>query len=287
MNHRNSKINFVDSKSSEPREEYPGAAVYKRPGPEAETDPRSLPKTGQEAAQKVVEDVQKDVQAEVAPRPVRRWRSLAFQGALLAGLVVFAAMSALANTTAYFPVDLAVTHALQTYSPSWFSALMVVVSWMGYDPQVLAVVAVLASLLFLLGLRQEAAVSVLAGVASLVTDDLVKLAVRRPRPSADLVHVFRELSSYSFPSGHVVFYTVFFGFLAYLTYTLLRSSWKRSLLLLLFGLLVALVGPSRIDLGGHWFSDVLGAYLLGGMVLVGIIQIYRLVKNRKPASPQV
>ena len=284
MEKRSSNVDFIASNSSAPQREMPrqemprqgmpGAAVFKHPS------------TG-EAAQKAVEQVQQDVKAEVAPRPVRRWRSLAFQGALLAGLVVFGTLAALANTAAYFPVDLSVTHALQTYSPSWFSSLMVLVSWPGYDPQVLIVVAGMGILLFFLGLRQEAAVSVLAGVASLVTDDLVKLAVRRPRPSPDLVHVFRELSSYSFPSGHVVFYTVFFGFLAYLTYTLLRSSWKRSLLLLLFGLLVALVGPSRIDLGGHWFSDVMGAYLLGGMVLVGIIQVYRLVKNRKPNSQPV
>jgi membrane-associated phospholipid phosphatase len=54
---------------------------------------------------------------------------------------------------------------------------------------------------------------------------------------------------------------------------LLKPSIKRSLLLVLFGGLVVLIGASRIYLGQHWASDVLGAYLLGCLTLEAYIQI--------------
>ncbi len=71
-----------------------------------------------------------------------------------------------------------------------------------------------------------------------------------------------------------MFYVGFFGFIGFLAYRLLRPSLRRSLLLALFGGLVLLIGISRIYLGEHWASDVLGSYLLGSLMLVAIIQVY-------------
>jgi undecaprenyl-diphosphatase len=77
-----------------------------------------------------------------------------------------------------------------------------------------------------------------------------------------------------------MFYTCFFGFIVFLAFTLLKPSWMRRLLLAFFGLLVLLVGFSRIYTGEHWASDVLGAYLLGSLLLVAMIQLYRWGKPR-------
>ena len=93
---------------------------------------------------------------------------------------------------------------------------------------------------------------------------LIKMQVLRPRPSKDLVRVFSHLEEASFPSGHVVHYVTFYGFLFYLVFTHLKQRWFRTALLTLLAGLILLVGPSRVYMGHHWPSDVGGAYLVVG-----------------------
>ena len=139
------------------------------------------------------------------------------------------------------------------------------------------------------GLRWEGVMSLIAAVFSTAINVLVKDLVQRPRPTSNLVNVFATLKSYSFPSGHVMFYLGFFGFIWFLVFTMLKPSIKRSLLLVFFGILIVLIGVSRVYLGEHWASDVLGSYLLGSLTLVAIIQFYLWGKTRffvhQPAAP--
>jgi undecaprenyl-diphosphatase len=128
-------------------------------------------------------------------------------------------------------------------------------------------------------LRWEAVATLFAAL-SVVLSMLVKLAVSRPRPSIDLVHVIRELNTSAFPSGHVLTTTTLCGFLAFLAFTLLKSSWERDVLVALGIVLVILMGLSRIYEGQHWFSDVAGAYLLGSLWLALTIRVYRWGKTR-------
>jgi undecaprenyl-diphosphatase len=81
------------------------------------------------------------------------------------------------------------------------------------------------------------------------------------------VRMLRHMGGYSFPSGHVVTYVAFFGFAAHLAGIDVHSPTLSWLIILPCAGMIALVGPSRIYLGAHWASDVLGAYLLGGLWL--------------------
>ena len=122
--------------------------------------------------------------------------------------------------------------------------------------------------------------ALVAAVFSTAINVLVKDLIQRPRPTTGMVNVIDALNSYSFPSGHVMYYIVFLGFIGFLFFSLLKPSIKRSLFLILLGIPVALIGISRIYLGEHWASDVLGSYLLGSLTLVAIIQFYRWGKTR-------
>lgn len=95
-----------------------------------------------------------------------------------------------------------------------------------------------------------------------------------------VVNVIERLHSYSFPSGHVMYYVVFLGFIGFLVFRLMQPSIKRSFFFVLIGIPVLLIGISRIYLGEHWASDVLGAYLLGSLTLAATIQLYRWGKTR-------
>ncbi len=81
------------------------------------------------------------------------------------------------------------------------------------------------------------------------------------------VWVYRDELSYSFPSGHVMEYVMLFGLLMWLAYRCMRPGALRTLTLVGMGLLIGLVGVSRIYLGAHWLTDVVGAYLAGAACL--------------------
>jgi len=128
--------------------------------------------------------------------------------------------------------------------------------------------------------RWEAFVTLVAAAGAGGLSTLIKVVVQRPRPDVTLVNVVQQLNTSSFPSGHVLFYTAFLGFLLFLAYTLLEPSLTRALILALLGSWVGLVGLSRIYLGNHWASDVTGAYLLGSLWLSLSIALYRWGKPR-------
>ncbi len=119
-----------------------------------------------------------------------------------------------------------------------------------------------------------------AAVGVSILGAVVKIIVHRQRPSPDLVNVFSPLNDYSFPSGHVLLFTAFLGFLIFLIFTLTPRSWVRTLGLVFMGGLVAMVGVSRVYMGQHWPSDVLGGYLLGSLWLVVTVYVYRWGKTR-------
>jgi len=224
----------------------------------------------------VVESIKENTSSSV----VRRRKTRLFQLSVGIMLTAFAILTFFVITVPSFTIDLKITLGLQSINNLIFSGLMTFISWVGFPPQSYIAPAVIIVTLFVLGYRWESAASLVISVIVPLLNLLIKTLVHRTRPSIDLIHVVSVLNGYSFPSGHVMFYTGFFGFVCFLTYTLLKPSWIRTLLLIIFGSHVVLVGISRIYLGQHWASDVLGAYLLGGLCLIAGIRFYRWGKTR-------
>jgi len=177
-------------------------------------------------------------------------------------------------------LDLPITRAVQSWNFPLLDVLMPAVSWPGFTPWNFIIPLLLMAGLAALRRGAEAAFLGLATVAA-GSGEIVKAIVGRGRPSPDLVHVVQHLDSSSFPSGHVTEYTLVLGFLFYLSFTLLRPGLVRTILLIFSGAMIVLVGPSRIWMGQHWASDVLGGYTLGFGLLLLIIWAYRAYEARR------
>jgi membrane-associated phospholipid phosphatase len=180
---------------------------------------------------------------------------------------------------AYVLGDLRITRFIQRFDEPYFHWLMVAVSWPGYSGRQLVVALCAAALLFRFRLRTEAACLLISLGSIWLLTSAIKLIVGRARPTPDMVEVYTYPASRSFPSGHVTSYMTFYGFLFYLVYTLMRPSPLRSALLIVFGALISLVGLSRVYLGAHWASDVLGGYCFGLFWLALMIYLYRSLKG--------
>lgn len=103
----------------------------------------------------------------------------------------------------------------------------------------------------------------------------VKMIFYRPRPEWSLV---TELG-YSFPSAHAMISMVFYGYFIYFTHKNLKSRWK-IVVEILFGLLIFSIGVSRIYLGVHYPSDVLGGYALGFIWLMVCIHYTKVLSKK-------
>ena len=98
-----------------------------------------------------------------------------------------------------------------------------------------------------------------------ILNQLLKRILRRPRPTE-----FRivEETGYSFPSGHSMVSMAFYGYLIYLIYRYIKNKYIKWSLIVLLSILICLIGISRIYLGVHYTSDVLGGFLLSISYLV-------------------
>jgi membrane-associated phospholipid phosphatase len=176
--------------------------------------------------------------------------------------------------------DLAIGRAVQGVALPGYGWLLTHVSDFGFPPRTaLTYLAVFAALLLARKWREAllgVGSSILAGYAGSGLRQLIE----RQRPSDTLVTVAREIVGYGFPSGHVTQYVTLFGFAFYAVLVGWRGGLPRALLLAALGLLIALVGPSRVYLGAHWPSDTLAAYLFGGLWLAATIELHLLIERR-------
>ncbi|MFN2598185.1 MAG: phosphatase PAP2 family protein [Pyrinomonadaceae bacterium] len=199
----------------------------------------------------------------------------------LAALAAFAVLAVFAHLYAYFAWDVRVTLALQSLPAAWMLPFMRAVSTFGDSWHGWALAA-LTMLAFAARRRRTEMLALLFSVgAGELVNRVVKWLVGRGRPAPTLVRVSGAWARESFPSGHVTFYVCYFGFLFFVAYALLRRGTNaRRVVLTLTALPVLLVGFSRVYLGAHWASDVLGGYLLSGLWLALTLHLYRRWKAR-------
>jgi membrane-associated phospholipid phosphatase len=165
-------------------------------------------------------------------------------------------------------VDVNLASLLYTFRNPLLTAIFLKITLLGNWELILAGVIIFSVILWLWQKKFYIfSLGVVMGGSALFSY-LGKLIIHRPRPQN--VAVF-DLSSFSFPSGHATLALAFYGFAAYFLLRQIKN-WKYKILILAADIaLILLIGFSRLYLGFHFLSDVIGGYLLGLLwLLIGI-----------------
>ncbi len=199
-----------------------------------------------------------------------------------AALGAFGVLFAVVRAEQSRATDLAITLRMQGRRSRPLGVLMQAVSWPGYPPQSRIIPPVVVGAWLASG-RPRAARFQAAAWSGAALSTAIKAVVRRPRPLPPEVEVIvAPLGGSSFPSGHVLTYVTFYGFLAQLLSSHAGRALPRRLAVGGLTALIVLVGPSRIQQGHHWATDVIASYLLGLASLLALVGLYqRRAKERQ------
>jgi membrane-associated phospholipid phosphatase len=182
--------------------------------------------------------------------------------ALWVGLLIIAALVTSATKyLAYFPGDVAVerwVQSLVTQNLNWAEGI----SRTAEFPWIFLILALIATLSWTMAGWRAALVSILSLVGMWALGNWLGAVIARPRPTAELVRVFRHFPGYSFPSLFALRYAATFGFLAELA-AVKSSGAPRTALIFVCGAFLILGFVARVALAAHWPSDVIISYSLG------------------------
>lgn len=104
-------------------------------------------------------------------------------------------------------------------------------------------------------------------------NQITKIIFLRPRPSINII----DISGYSYPSGHSMMSLIFYGYLAYIVYKSNLNKTKKLIINTFLITLIILIGLSRIYLGVHYTTDVIGGFILATIYLL----IIKNIKEKK------
>ncbi len=174
----------------------------------------------------------------------------------------------------YFPGDVAITKIVQFLTPNsegwakWITSTAKM-------PLRLILLAITLALAWVFSGWKASILSMVSFAGSFMVGNFVlKGAIARPRPDADLINVVGSPSGFSMPSTFGLIYASTFGFILLLA--LLnnkQSKIARISIIAICGLMLLIGGSARVTLGAHWPSDVIVAYLIAAMWGLFLIEI--------------
>lgn len=175
--------------------------------------------------------------------------------------------------------DLDVTAAVADAREGWLTSTLRILTWLGSRFVLFPVVAVAATLLVIRRRAWTQALELAAALAAVTLfAEVMRFLVARPRPGAPLA-TFRGSA---FPSGHMANAVA-----VYLMIVVVLSLPRIGRIVggALASLLALVVGFSRIYLGVHWLTDVVGGALVGGAVVALVVAVERAVARAGAATP--
>lgn len=154
--------------------------------------------------------------------------------------------------------DQAVYHFLQSLRTPWADNVFVAVTELGDSFVNITLFCTVLLVLLVKRCHRAAGLWTLAVLGGLLAVQVLKWTIHLPRP----VSIYDGASAYGFPSGHTTMSVILYGFLAFLIVRQVGAAWRWGLVSGVV-LIAFIIGFSRLYLGAHWLSDVLGGYFIG------------------------
>ncbi len=198
----------------------------------------------------------------------------------LAGFLLV--MRAVVTTSALAAYDPQVAALLRAFRTPPLTRVLWAATVFGDPRSMWAVAAVFVLLLVVWGRRAEAVLVGVTMAAGSAIGDAAKVATHRPRPPASLA-IIREPASASFPSGHALASLLLFALLAFVLWrTAGTTAMRRVAIAAVCALGAFLVALSRVYLGVHWPTDVLGGWCLAAALVTVTLSAYLAWERHAP-----
>ncbi len=164
--------------------------------------------------------------------------------------------------------DATITSMVRTSSPDAATAVFLGITKLG-DARYITIVALALAIVLIkhdrLGYAAGLTVSL---IGSLMGSYAIKLLIERPRPLAPIL----DVAGYAFPSMHAACAMGLYGFLIYAVVRLMHPPHHRAPIVALLSALILLIGISRVYLGAHYPSDIVGGFVVGAVfVWLGMV----------------
>lgn len=204
-------------------------------------------------------------------------RLTSFLGIL--SFIGFVLISFLYQSRLIIEIDEWLIQHIQQFESNGLTKFMKFFSYIGSGSIVVILAIAVILLLFLLKHRLEIMMFIVTVSGSALLNDLLKLLFQRTRP---IIHPIIVEAGYSFPSGHSMNAFTLYGIVTILLWRNLSSRSGRSLLIGFSLFMILTIGLSRVYLGVHYPSDVIGAYLASYAwltVMFGVLRYF--AKNKR------
>lgn len=186
-------------------------------------------------------------------------------------LVIFLVMLGIALFDKNLVFDMSIYNFISSFRSNGLDSFFKTITCFGNS-----IVIILIVLVFIVIFRNKDSLLLsISALDSVIVNTILKHIIRRDRPS-----VVRLISQggYSFPSGHAMISVCVYGFLLYLAYNKINNKWIKYICCLLLGLLIILIGISRIYVGVHYASDIIAGYSLAIIEVILLVQLQDLIK---------
>lgn len=201
---------------------------------------------------------------------------------LFTGFFAYIARSIHLHTISSF--DDPIIHFVQGAESPALTSIMKTFTTIGSTSMVVLLAVLTLGLLLWKKHRAQAVlfVAVLGGTG--ILNQVLKFIFKRERPDFNRLI---DIGGYSFPSGHTMIAFSLYTILAYLMWRNLRSTWYRVAITILAVIMIVMIAVSRIYLGVHFPSDIVGGVLASSVWLFASIAMYQRFQRQKSRKVKV